>query len=98
MVIHLGPDFLDAERITADEHARAQILDHAGRGGAADPVGDGGFSDAADAFVGKHLDDDRVQLSARDEINVDARDLHGWFLAVAAVSVRPPVADPYPLA
>ena len=40
VVIHLGPDFLDTERIAADEHALAQILDHARRRGAAEPVGD----------------------------------------------------------
>ena len=56
--------------------ALGEVLDHAGGRSAADAVGDRRFADAGDALVGYELDDDRMQLARRDEVDVRAFDFH----------------------
>lgn len=41
VVVHLRVQLFDAERVRPDDHALAQVFDHAGRCGGAQPVGDG---------------------------------------------------------
>ena len=63
-------------RIAADDHPLAEVLDHSRGGGAAEPVGDRRFADSRDAFVGHQLDDHRVELAGRDEVDVEGIDFH----------------------
>jgi Arc/MetJ family transcription regulator len=75
VIVHLGPQFFDSRRVAADDALR-EVLRHAGGRSPADTVGDRRFADAGDALVGFDLDDDRVQLARRDEVDVRSFDFH----------------------
>ena len=76
VVVHLRPERFDSRRIAADDHSLGEVLDHSRRRRAAEAVGDRRFADAGDALVGHQLDDDRMQLARRDEVDVDGVDFH----------------------
>ena len=83
------PDRHRIERIEPDQRFRQAEIHRVGAGsldaGARDPGVEVGLADAADSFVGVHLDDDVVLIAARgvpfvggieQDVAVDPRDPH----------------------
>jgi hypothetical protein len=101
VVVHLRPERFDARRIAARIRRSAKVLDHSGSGGAAEPVGDRRFADAGGAVVRHQLDDDRMELTRRDEVDVDGIDLHarsgsviGFGRPARAARIERPASEP----
>ncbi|MCY1364779.1 hypothetical protein D9M69_515990 [compost metagenome] len=76
MVVHLGEELLNAERVFTDDEALTEVLDHPCCCSRTQSVGDGSFANAGDAFVGGELDDDRLDVTALDQEDLCRSNFH----------------------
>src|SRR6266851_5330603 len=74
VVVHVRPDFLDAEGVAA-EHERGEVLDHPRRGGTAVTIGDRRLANPGKSVIGDDLGEDGMQTADGDEIDIDLGDL-----------------------